>query len=258
MIHKTAVIDKDVIIEEDVEIGPYVVIGQDTIIRSGTRIHGQSFIEYADIGSNCNIFSFSSIGGCPQDLKYCDEKTKVIVGDNTIIRECVTLNRGTIATGNTVIGKNCMLMSCAHIAHDCVIGDEVIIGYSTGLAGHVKVGDHAILSAGIGVHQFCKIGRFVMVGAGSMASMDFIPYVTAYGDRASLAGLNVIGLKRGRIEFYEIENIKKAYRTLFMSKLTLKDAITQLENSQSSYVKDIVTFIKNSKRGIARPRNGWK
>lgn len=253
MIHKTAVIDKDAIIDENVEIGPYTVIGEDTIIRSGTKIYGQSFIEYADIGSNCNIFSFSSIGGYPQDLKYCGEKTKVIVGDNTIIRECVTLNRGTISS--TVIGKSCMFMSCAHIGHDCVIGDEVIIGYSTGIAGHVKIGDHAFLSAGVGVHQFCKIGKFVMIGAGSMASMDIIPYVTAYGDRASLAGLNVIGLKRGRIEFYEIENIKKAYRTLFMSKITLEDAITQLENSQSSYVKDIVNFIKNSKRGIARPRN---
>ncbi|MDR1784251.1 MAG: acyl-ACP--UDP-N-acetylglucosamine O-acyltransferase [Endomicrobium sp.] len=255
MIHKTAIIDKNAIIEENVKIGPYTVIGQDTIIRSGTKIYGQSFIECADIGSNCKIFSFSSIGGYPQDLKYCGEKTKVIVGSNTIIRECVTLNRGTIASGNTIIGKNCMIMSCAHIAHDCVVGNEVIVGYSTGLAGHVKIGDCAVLSASIGIHQFCKIGKFVMLGAGSMVSMDIIPYVTAYGDRAILAGLNVVGLRRRKVEFYEIENIKEAYRILFMSKLTLNNAITQLENSVSPYVRDIVAFIRNSKRGIARPRN---
>ncbi|MDR1400876.1 MAG: acyl-ACP--UDP-N-acetylglucosamine O-acyltransferase [Endomicrobium sp.] len=257
MIHKTVVIDKNAVIEENVEIGPYVVIGQDTIVRSGTKIQGQSFIENAEIGNNCKIFSFSSIGSCPQDLKYRGEKTKVVVGDNTIVRECVTLNRGTIASGgNTIVGKNCILMSCAHVAHDCVVGDGVVIGYSTGLAGHVKVDDHAVLSACIGVHQFCKIGKFTMIGAGSMVSMDIIPCVTVYGDRAVLAGLNVMGLRRRKIEIYEIDNIKKAYKILFMSKLALKDAIVQLENSASPYVKDIVTFIKNSKRGIARPRNG--
>ncbi|MDR0820017.1 MAG: acyl-ACP--UDP-N-acetylglucosamine O-acyltransferase [Endomicrobium sp.] len=254
MIHQTAIIDKGAVIEENSEIGPYTVIGPDTVIKSGTKIHGQSVIEYAEIGNNCEIFNFSSVGKRPHDLKYRGEKTKVIVGDGTTIRECVTLNRGTAAAGQTIIGINCLLMSCAHIAHDCIIGDGVIIGYSTGLAGHVQVDDYAVLSASIGVHQFCKIGKSAMIGAGSMINMDIVPYVTAQGDRAVLAGLNLIGLKRQKIKLSEIEDIRSAYRILFMSKLMLKDAIAELEDSMSPYVKDITTFIKNSQRGIARPR----
>jgi UDP-N-acetylglucosamine acyltransferase len=258
MIHRTAVIDKGAVIEKGVEIGPYSVIGSETIIKSGTKIHGQSVIEHSEVGVNCEIFNFSSIGKRPQDLKYRGEKTKVIVGDGTTIRECVTLNRGTAVAGQTVLGKNCLIMACAHIAHDCIIGDSVIIGYSTGIAGHVEINDSAILSSGIGVHQFCKIGKSAIIGAGSMVSMDIIPYVTAYGDRAVIAGLNFIGLKRQKVKPSEIENIKDAYRILFMSNLTLKDAFVKLKDLPSQYVKDIMLFIKNSKRGIARPKQEQK
>jgi UDP-N-acetylglucosamine acyltransferase len=254
MIHQTAIIDQCAIIEENVEIGPYTIIGSHTVIRSGTRIHEHAVVEYAEIGNNCEIFSFASVGKRPQDLKYRGEKTKVIVGDGTTIRECVTLNRGTVVGGKTVIGRNCLIMSCAHIAHDCLIGDDVIIGYSTGIAGHVEIGNDAVLSSSIGIHQFCKIGKSVIIGAGSMVSMDIIPYVMVQGDRAVLIGLNFIGLKRKKIPFCEIENIKMAYRVLFMSKLTLKEAIITLEDSVSPYVKDIVDFIKVSRRGIARSK----
>ncbi|MDR1928690.1 MAG: acyl-ACP--UDP-N-acetylglucosamine O-acyltransferase, partial [Endomicrobium sp.] len=221
MIHSTAVIDKNAIIENDVEIGPYVIIGQKSIVKSGTKIHGHSVIEYAEIGNNCEIFNFCSIGKAPQDLKYNKEKTKIIIGDGTIIREYATLNRGTVAFGQTVIGKNCLIMCSAHIAHDCIIGNNVIVGYSTGLAGHVEVGDFAVLSSSVGIHQFCKIGQSVMIGAGSMVSMDIIPYVIAQGDRASLIGLNFIGMRRQKISSLEINNVKYAYRILFMSKLLL-------------------------------------
>jgi UDP-N-acetylglucosamine acyltransferase len=256
MIHQTAVIDKSAVIEDGVEIGPYVVIGQETVVKSGTKVHGQSVIEYAEIGHNCEIFNFSSIGKRPQDLIYQGEYTKVIIGDDTTVRECVTLNRGTAAAGQTIIGKNCLIMACAHIAHDCIIGDNVIIGYSTGIAGHVEIDDSAILSAGIGVHQFCKIGKSVIIGAGAMVSMDIVPYVTAQGDRVVIAGLNFIGLKRKKIKLSEIEDIKNAYRILFMSKLSLEDAVVKLKESPSQYVKDMVKFIENSKRGIARPQQG--
>lgn len=254
MIHQTAVIDKSAIIEENVEIGPYTVIGPETIIKSGTKIHGQSVLEYAEIGHNCEIFNFSSVGKRPQDLKYQGEKTKVIVGDGSTIRECVTLNRGTAAAGQTVVGKNALIMACAHIAHDCIIGENVIIGYSTGIAGHVQIDDYAILSSSIGVHQFCRIGKGVMIGAGSMIAMDIIPYVTAQGDRAVLAGLNVIGMKRKKMKLSEIEDIKNAYRILFMSKLSLEEALVKLENAPSPYVKEMVIFIKTSQRGITRPK----
>ena len=145
----------------------------------------------------------------------------------TTVRECVTLNRGTVAVGQTVVGKNCMLTSCANIAHDCIIGDGAIIGYSTGIAGHVEIGDYAILSASIGAHQFCKIGKSVIVGAGTMINMDIIPYVTVQGDRAVFVGLNLIGLERKKIKLSEIEDIKSAYKILFMSKLTLEEAMSK-------------------------------
>jgi UDP-N-acetylglucosamine acyltransferase len=255
MIHQTAVISKDtVIIEDNVEIGPYTVIGPETVIKSGTKIHGQCVIEYAQIGANCEIFNFSSIGKRPQDLKYKGEHTKVIVGDNTTVRECVTLNRGTAAAGQTVVGNNCLLMACAHIAHDCIIKDNVIVGYSTGIAGHVEIDDGAILSSSIGVHQFCKIGKSALIGAGSMINMDIIPYVTVQGDRAVLVGLNLIGLRRKKVKLSEIEDIKSAYRVLFMSRLSLENAVAKLEESTSHYVKDITRFIKNSQRGITRPK----
>jgi UDP-N-acetylglucosamine acyltransferase len=256
MIHQTAIIDESAIIENGVEIGPYVVIGPETIIKSGTKVHGQSVIEYTEIGYNCEIFNFSSIGKRPQDLKYQGEKTKVVVGDGTTIRECVTLNRGTAAAGQTVVGKNCLIMACAHIAHDCIIGDNVIIGYSTGIAGHVEIDDSAILSGGIGVHQFCKIGRSSIIAGGAKVVMDIVPYVTAQGDRAVIAGLNLIGLKRKKVKLSEIESIKDAYRILFMSKLSLEDAIVKLKELSSEYVKDMVRFIENSQRGIARPKLG--
>lgn len=140
------------------------------------------------------------------------------------------------------------------MAHDCIIGDNVIIGYSTGIAGHVEIDDYAILSSSIGVHQFCRIGKGVMIGAGSMVAMDIIPYVTAQGDRAALAGLNVVGMKRKKMKLSEIEDIKSAYRILFMSKLTLEEALSKLEDSLSSYVKEMTDFIKTSQRGIARPK----
>jgi UDP-N-acetylglucosamine acyltransferase len=253
MIHQTAVIDKSAVIEDNVEIGPYAVIGPEVVIKSGTKIHGQSVIEYAKIGRDCEIFNFSSIGKRPQDLKYQGEKTEVVVGDGTTVRECVTLNRGTAASGKTIVGKNCLLMACSHIAHDCIIGDNVIVGYSTGIAGHVEVGDNAIFSGGVGVHQFCKIGKSTMIGGGAMVVMDIIPYVIAQGDRAVLNGLNLVGLKRQKIKLSEIEDIKNAYKILFLSKLNLEEALLKLQDFESEYVKEIIHFIKNAQRGIARP-----
>lgn len=253
LIHSTAIIDKSAVIEENVEIGPYTVIGEKTFIGAGTKIHGQAAIEFAEIGKNCEIFNFSSIGKRPQDLKYKGEETKVIIGGGTTIRECATVNRGTAAAGQTIVGKNCLVMACSHIAHDCILGDGVIVGYSTGLAGHVEVGDYAIFSGGVGVHQFCKIGKHAMVSGGAKVVMDIIPYSTAQGDRAVLAGLNIIGMKRSRMKLSDIEKIKEAYKILFMSKMTLEDALEKLKDSDCQPVQEMFAFIKNSKRGIARP-----
>ena len=256
MIHNTAIIDKSAVIGKDVQIGPYAIIGEDVVIGEGTSIGAHAVIEYAQIGKNCKIFSHASIGTAPQDLKYAGEKTKAIIGDGTSIREYATVNRGTIAHGETVVGKNCLLMTCSHVAHDCVVGDGVIIANCCAIAGHVEVGDGVVMGGLSAVHQFVKIGKNVVIGGGSMISMDIIPYTQVQGDRAKLFGLNLVGLKRKRVPIAEIENIKHAYKILFASKLPLEQAVAKLEEQLSSslYVQDILNFIKKSQRGLVRPK----
>ncbi|MBR3627569.1 MAG: acyl-ACP--UDP-N-acetylglucosamine O-acyltransferase [Elusimicrobia bacterium] len=256
MIHSTAVIDKSAVIGQNVEIGPYAVIGEDVIIGDGTIIGAHATIECARIGQNCKIFSHASIGAAPQDLKYAGEKTIAIIGDGTTIREFATVNRGTSASGQTVVGKNCLIMTCAHVAHDCIVGDNCIIANCCAIAGHVEVGDGVVMGGLTAVHQFVKIGKNVITGGGSMIGMDIIPYTQAQGDRASLFGLNLVGLKRKRVPIAEIENIKHAYKILFLSHLTLNDAVAKVEEelSSSMYVKDIIDFIKKSQRGLCRPK----
>lgn len=256
MIHSTAVIDKSAIIGNDVNIGPYVVIGENVTIGDGTTIMAHATIECAQIGKNCKIFPSASIGAAPQDLKYAGEKTIAIIGDGTTIREFATVNRGTSASGKTIVGKNCLIMTCAHVAHDCIVGDNCIIANCCAIAGHVEVGDNVVMGGLTAVHQFVKIGKNVVTGGGSMVSMDIIPYAQAQGDRAKLFGLNLVGLKRRRVPIPEIENIKHAYKILFASNLTLNDALAKLETELSSsiYVQDIIDFVKKSQRGICRPK----
>jgi len=253
MLHQTAVIDKTAIIEPNVKIGAYTVIGENVLIKSGTSIGSNCYLEHCEIGNDCKIFNSVSVGTPPQDLSYKGELTKVYIGDGTVLREFVTINRGTKKTEKTVIGKNCYFMACAHAGHDVRVGNNVIIVNSSVLGGHVEVGDDAFISGFVGVHQFCRVGKGTMSAGGSIITMDTIPYSTCHGDRAVLNGLNLVGMKRRGMTSAQIEEIKDAYRILFMSKLLLNDALSQLENSNSPYVKEIVDFIKTSKRGIVRP-----
>ncbi|MDR2772226.1 MAG: acyl-ACP--UDP-N-acetylglucosamine O-acyltransferase [Elusimicrobiota bacterium] len=254
MIDKNAVIDSSAIIEENVEIGAFTVIGKGVTIRQGTSIGPNCYIEYADIGANCKIYNSVSVGTPAQDLSYKGEPTKAYVGEGTILREFVTINRGTAKTSKTVVGKNCFFMVGAHAAHDTRTGDNVIMANFASLGGHVEVGDNAFLSAFVGIHQFCKVGSNVMVGAGTIVSMDIIPYAMCCGYRAELEGLNLVGMRRRKVPAAEIENIKKAYRTLFLSKLLLADALIEIEKIDSPAVREIITFIKVSKRSLARPK----
>ncbi|MDR1951954.1 MAG: acyl-ACP--UDP-N-acetylglucosamine O-acyltransferase [Elusimicrobiota bacterium] len=254
MIDKRAVIDESAIIEDNVSIGPFTVIGKDVVIKSGTVIGANSSIEYAEIGNNCKISNSVSVGSPPQDLSYKDELSKVFIGGGTILREFVTINRGSAKTLKTVIGENCFFMACSHAAHDTRVGDNVIFANNAAIGGHVEVGDNTFLGGQSGVHQFCKIGRGVMVGAGSIVTMDIIPYALCCGDRAVLDGLNLVGMRRKKMGQKEIDDIKKAYRILFLSKLLLKDAVSEIEKIDCIYVKEITDFIKNSKRAIARPK----
>ncbi|GHT39876.1 acyl-[acyl-carrier-protein]--UDP-N-acetylglucosamine O-acyltransferase [Endomicrobiia bacterium] len=250
MIHQTAIIDNTAIIGNNVEIGAYTVIGKNVVIGKGTMIGSNAYIEYAEIGKNCKIYNSASIGTPPQDLSYNNEPSKVYVGDGTVAREFVTFNRG---TKKTIIGKNCYFMISSHIAHDCQVGDNVVMANCSVAAGHAKIGDSAFISGLVGIHQFTNIGKGTMTGVGSAITMDVIPYALCAGYRARLVGLNLVGMKRRKMPSEDIFAVKEAYRTLFMSKLLIQDALAKIEQSKSVYVQEIIEFIKNSKRGIARP-----
>jgi UDP-N-acetylglucosamine acyltransferase len=254
MIHNSAIIHPSAKIASDVEIGPYSIIGQDTIIATGTKIGAHVVIECAEISKNCRIFSHATLGTAPQDLKYKDEKTKLIIGEECTIREFVTMNRGTAATGKTVIGKGCLFMAYSHVAHDCEIGDGVIMANVVTLGGHVEIGDFAVLGGLAAVHQFSKVGKLAMIGGGAMVSQDILPFVQAHGDRARLVGLNLVGLNRRGLSQQSIDQIKSAYRVLFLSGIPMEEAMDQLEATPpGTEVREMIDFIHASKRGIARP-----
>jgi UDP-N-acetylglucosamine acyltransferase len=248
------IIDKTAVIGTNVDIGAYTVIGKDVVIGDETIIGSNVYIEYAEIGRNCKIYHSASIGTAPQDLSYKGEPSRVYVGDGTVAREFVTFNRGSIKTEKTIIGKNCYFMASSHIAHDCRVGDSVIMANCSAAAGHVEIGDNTFISATVGIVQFSKIGKGAMVGSGATVTMDIIPYVLSAGYRAVPNGLNLTSMRRRQMPIEEINAVKSSYRILFMSKLILKDALLELEQSKSIAVQEIVTFIKNSKRGIARPK----
>ncbi len=254
MIHKSAIIHPTAKIAEGVEIGPFAIIGENTILGKGTKVGAHAVVEYAEIAENCTVFSHAAIGGMPQDLKYKGEPTKIIIGPNCSIREFTTLNRGTVASGKTVIGANCLLMAYTHVAHDCRIGNNVIFANAATLGGHVEVGDGAVIGGIVAIHQFSRIGRLAMLAGGAMVSQDVIPFTQVHGNRARLTGLNLVGLRRNPVLKEALEDIKSAYRVLFLSGIPLQEAIDQIAASNPRpEVKEMIDFISNSKRGFCRP-----
>ena len=257
MIHPTAIIDRTAEIGEGVEIGPYVVIEKGVTIGSGTHIRSHACIrEGSQIGKGCQIFQFSSIGEAPQAFAYKGEKTLLIVGDNNIIREYVTLNRATVTGGGkTMIGNNNYFMAYSHVAHDCTIGNQVILANGATLAGHIMIEDYATIGGLSAVHQFCRIGTYAFISGLTGVSLDIPPYMLAAGDRAKLYGLNIVGLKRHRFPEEALKALKKAYRIIFRSGMTLENALRNVEQDQISErqeVRHLLQFIQHSKRGISR------
>ena len=254
-IHKTAIVSPDAKFSEGVEIGPYCIVGKRVKIGKNTKLQSHIVIEETEIGSNCTVFPFTSIGLPPQDTRYNNERTKVKIGNDNTIREYITIHRASVS-GNKItrIGNNNFLMAYAHIAHDCNIGNDIIIANATTLAGHVEIEDHAFIGGMVAVHQFTRIGAYSMIGGFSAITQDIPPYTTASGDRAKLYGLNTVGLKRRDIDDTVISSLKKAYKTVFRSKLTLKDALKKLksDDSQPEEVKLFVEFIEKNTRGICR------
>jgi len=256
MIHSTAIIDATAELDSGVEVGPYSIIGPRVRIGKNTRIGPHVVIDgWTEIGGECTIFQFASLGAVPQDLKYRGEESRVIIGSNNTIREFVTINRGTAqAGGETRVGSNNLLMAYCHVAHDCRIGSHVVLANAATLAGHIEMEDHAIVGGLTAVHQFVRLGSYGIIGGCSGVSQDIPPYMMANGQRAQLYGLNIEGLKRHRFPEEAVNNLKKAYRLIFRSGLTVEKALEQLESEiqNSAEVNHLITFIKASKRGIAR------
>ncbi len=256
MIHPTAIIDPSAEIDSNVKIGPYSIIKSDVCIGSGTKIGPYATIDqYVTIGHDCQIFQYSSIGAAPQDLKFTGEKSYLKIGSGTIIREFATINRGTeLGGGYTEVGENNYLMAYTHIAHDCITGNNVVLANNATLGGHVIVGNHVTLGGLVAVHQFAQIGDYAYIGGKSAVVKDIPPYVIAAGDRASLHGLNNVGLKRNDFSKSSIAQIKKAYRIVFRIGLTTKQAAERVkaEVEQIPEVKNFMNFIKNSSRGVTR------
>lgn len=242
-------------IAPNVVIDPFVTIDQNVEIGEGTRIGSNvTIMEGARIGKNCTIFPGAVISGVPQDLKFQGEDTVAIIGDNTTIRECVTVNRGTLAKGKTIVGSNCLIMAYSHVAHDCVIGNNVIISNASQIAGEVVVDDFAVIGGGTLIHQFCHIGPHVMIQGGALVNKDIPPYVKAAREPIAYAGINSIGLRRRSFTSETIREIQEIYRYLYLSGLNNSDAIERIEAELPATKErdEIILFVRNSKRGIIK------
>jgi UDP-N-acetylglucosamine acyltransferase len=252
-IHPQAKIATNVVVEPFTTIHNNVVIGSGTWIGSNVTI-----MEGARIGKNCRIFPGAVISAIPQDLKFDGEDSLAIIGDNTTIRECVTVNRGTKALGHTKIGDNCLIMATTHVAHDCIIGNNCILANGSIIAGHVTIGDYAILSGLVAVHQFIHIGEHAMVSGGSLVRKDVPPFSKAGKEPLSFIGINSIGLRRRGFTTEKIREIQDIYRILYQKNYNTTQALEKIEaEMEATKERDqIILFIKNSQRGIMKGYTG--
>ena len=258
-IHSSAIIDAGATLGENVKIGPYSIVGACVTLHDGVTLKAHVVIEgQTTIGPNSVVFPFASIGHQPQDLKYRGEDSELHIGANTVIREHVTMNPGTAGGGLvTRTGRNCLFMVGAHVAHDCQIGDHVILVNNATLGGHVTIGDYAIVGGMSAVHQFVRIGAYAMVGGMSGVENDVIPYGSVTGNRAHLAGLNIVGLKRQNFARKDIHDLRAAYRLLFAEEGTMQERLDDVAElfSGNELVMDIVEFVRaDSSRAICQPK----
>lgn len=245
-------------LDPSVQVGPFVYIDKDVEIGAGTVIDANATIlEGTRIGKNCHIFPSAVVGAIPQDLKFKGEKTYVFIGDNTTIRECATVHRGTASKGKTVVGNNCLIMAYSHVAHDCILHDHIIMSNATQLAGEVEVDDWAILGGGTLVHQFSHIGAHVMIQGGTRVNKDIPPFIIAARDPVSYCGINSVGLGRRGFTKEQLSSIQETYRLLYMSGLNVSQALEQIVATlpQTPERDLIVDFIKASPRGVVRGIN---
>ncbi|HET6761002.1 MAG TPA: acyl-ACP--UDP-N-acetylglucosamine O-acyltransferase [Gemmatimonadaceae bacterium] len=252
-IHPTAIVSPDADIAADAEIGAFAIVGEGCTVGPGNVIAPRATLERnVTLGRSVKVGIGTIVGGAPQDLKYAGEETTVEIGDGTVIREYVTINRGTAHSFKTTVGKNCLLMSYVHIAHDCQIGNGVILSNVVQLAGHVTIEDKAIISGLSAVHQFARIGHHSFIGGMSRVSKDIPPFLKAVGNPVKLYGLNTIGLQRSGMDEETIRELKRAYRLLFRSDLNVTQAIerAQTELEPLPEVKELIRFVEASERGV--------
>ena len=257
-IHPSAVIDPSARLGVDVEIAPFVVIGPEVVLGDRTYVGPHSVVEYATVGESCRFLPHAFVGTEPQDLKYKGEKTRVQIGSHTTIRECVTVHRGTAASGLTVVGSHCLLMAYVHVAHDCILKDNVIMANGATLAGHVRVDRGAFFGGLSAVHQFSRIGEGAMIGGGALVPNDVAPFCMVQGDRAKVVGLNVVGLRRRGVSRESLSALKAAYKILFLGGHVLSEAVSLIEAGPRSPEVDLfLSFVREkSTRGLCRPAAG--
>ena len=255
MISEQAFVHPNAEIGKNVTIDAFAYIDENVVIGDGTHIYPHATVlSGARIGKNCNIFPGAVISAIPQDLKFIGEETTAVIGDNTTIRESATVNRGTASKGTTIVGSHCLIMAYAHVAHDCKLGDRIILGNATQLAGEVVVDDWAIISGGTLVHQFCHLGAHIMVLGGSRISKDIPPYVMVGREPLGYMGLNIVGLRRRGFIAEQMNAIQESYRYIYLSGLNTTQALDAIEKNipESKEREDILSFIKSSERGIIK------
>lgn len=254
-LHKSAQISSDAKLGQNISVGPGAVIEGGVTIGDDCRIGSNTLIaEGARLGRGVTMFHGSVVGSIPQDLKFGGEDSEAIIGDGTVLREYATVNRGTAESGSTSLGKNCFIMSYAHVAHDCHLGNNVIMANSVNLAGHIEIDEYAILGGLVPVHQFVKIGAHCMIGGGFRIPKDICPYALVGGYPIKVIGMNSIGLKRRGFEKDAIRTLEKAFKILFFSKLNTSQAIERIKSEIEpiAEIKVILDFVKRSKRGLAK------
>lgn len=258
-IHPTAVVEDGASIAQGARIGPYCVIGAEVVLRQGVVLDSHVVVSgKTDVGANTHIWPFAVIGSRPQDQKFSGEESELVIGENNQIREHVTMNPGTSGGGLvTRVGNNCLFMVGAHVAHDCTIGNHAILANNATLAGHVEIRDHAIIGGVSAVHQFVRVGQHAMVGGMSGVENDVIPYGSVVGNRASLSGLNIVGLKRRNFSRDDIHTLRNAYRLLFAEEGTMQERLADVAEmfAENPFVMEIVEFIRvDSARALCQPK----
>ena len=254
-IHSTAIVSPKAELAEDVEVGPYTIIEENVKIGSGTKVASSVLLASgATLGNNVKVHHGAVIGTIPQDLKFGGEVTQVVIGDGTVVREYATINRGTKVYGTTTVGKECLLMAYSHVAHDCILGDGVIMANSVNLAGHIEVGDYAIIGGVVPVHQFVKIGAHAMIGGGFRVQQDICPYALVAGYPLKVTGINAVGLRRRGFRREVIKVLESTFKLLFFSGLNTSQAIERIKNEieLTPEVREVLDFIGKSTRGIVK------